>query len=113
MSEHLGLEFHQFCRERNDKRCLETCVGEQLESPFERADQLDLIPESDSRVRIEGDRGRHEARPVNRSDNAQVPAMHAVEGADGCGAGHALELGRCVGNPHRLAPSASERDALS
>ena len=42
-------------------------LGEQLEPPLERRDQLDAVPEHDARMRVERDHGRLEARVDRRA----------------------------------------------
>ena len=59
LGEHLGLERHQLGRERGDERRFRAGVRDQLEAALERRDQLDLVPERDARMWVEGDdRGR-------------------------------------------------------
>ena len=78
---------------RHERR-LDPDLGEQLQPPLERRDQLDLVPERDPRVRIERDHGRREPGVDRRLDDAPMPAVDAVERPDRDRPRLALELGR-------------------
>src|SRR5207247_1095399 len=66
---------------------------QQLEPPFERREQLDLVAEHEARMRPEGDDGRHRADGASRFENHPVSPVDAVEAPD---RDHAWMLGKLV-----------------
>src|SRR5262249_32728761 len=90
----LRLELLQVVVERHDERLLDPVLGEQLQPPLERRQELDAVAARDARVGVEGhDRG-HETGLDRGGDHALVTAMEAVEGADGDCARGPAELSR-------------------
>jgi hypothetical protein len=105
----LRRELLELGRERRDEDVLDTRVLDQLEAPFERREQLDLVAERDARVRVERDDGRDETRLAHDVEDSAMTPMHAVEAADGDRAWSSLELRRAARDRHEsLASAASD-----
>ena len=115
LGEHLGLERHQLGRERRDERRLGPGVREQLQPPFERGDQLDVVAERDPRMRIERDHRRRKPGVDRRLDDAPMASVHSVERADrdralGCRSSWPGEWAIFTSRPRPDRPSRPEPD---
>ncbi len=88
-------------------------VGEELEPALEGREDVDAVPHRDPGMRVEGDHRRLEPGVDRRSQHRPVPEVDAVERADRDRAGPALELGRCVRDPHAPRTAASRGSASS
>ena len=97
----------EFGSERRDEDVHDTSGVEELEPAFERRQQLDAVPECDTRMRIEADDGRLEPGRTHGVDDCQVPTVDAVEAADRDSTRHGRELGRVMRDPHESLASAS------
>ena len=105
LDELLRVEPHELGREGRNERVRDPGLGEKLEAPLQRRQQLHAIPEDDPRMRVERDHRGLEARFERRPQDGAVPAVHAVERADRDGARPPVELRGCMRDPHRAGES--------
>ena len=90
----LGLEPLRLERELDHERVLDAELGEELEPPLERAEELDPVAEHPPWVRVEGDDRRREPGLDRLRDHPLMAAVDAVEHAERDRALLALELRR-------------------
>ena len=86
--------------ELDHERFRDPRLSDQLQAPFQRRQQLDLVPERDARVRLEGDGRREEARGLGGGEHGPVAEVDAVEGPDRDGTRPPLQLARAVCDLH-------------
>ncbi len=106
LRELLGLECCQVERELDDERLVHSRLGEQLEPPLERRQQLDPVPERDAWVGPEGDGGRAGSGGRGGLEHAAMAEVDAVEGAERDGAAGVFELGWVASDLHPSRASA-------
>src|SRR5207244_4244664 len=118
----LGSERGDLGPELDHERLLDPELREQLESPLERREQLDTVPEHLTGVRVEGDHGRAGPRRDRRGDDGAVTDVDAVERPDRDRTRNPFEVGRPPRDLHapsaarpaaRVAPAAPEVPASS
>ena len=78
----LRLLLRDLERELEHRRLGDAELGEQLEPPLERRDQLDEVSEHDPRVRVERERPDRQTGRERLLDHPPVPEVHSVERPD-------------------------------
>ena len=81
LDELLRPELRELEVELDHQRLVDPGLGEELEAPFERRQQLDAVAQSNARVRVEGDHCRRLAGRNRSVEHPPVAAVHPVEGA--------------------------------
>ena len=107
LGERLRRELRQLEVEVDDERLLDPGLGEQLEPPLERHQQLDAVAERLARVRVEGDHRRRPSGGERGVEHAPVAEVDAVEGAERDRARLRLELIHLPGDVHSRASASS------
>ena len=82
LGEGLGFEACELEIELDHEHVLDAGVGEQLEAPLERRQQLDAVAERRPGMRVEGDDRRPPSRGEQRVENAAVAEVQPVERTD-------------------------------
>jgi hypothetical protein len=87
-AEHAGCELlrreqRELRGELDEQQVLDTDLPDQLAAALRGREQLHLVAEHEARVRVERDHRRSQARRDRGRDHGAVPAVDAVERADG------------------------------
>src|SRR5262249_46206796 len=115
LGELIRRERRQLLVEGEHEDVFDPGVGEELEPPFERCEELDAAAQHGPRMRIEG----HDARPRSSSpcrvDHAEMAPVDAIKGPDGNGAPCVRKSRRDTSNVHApgAARAASTRSRTS
>ena len=89
----VGRKSHELGRERGDERVRDAGLGQELQPPLERGDEIDAVAEHDARMRVERDHGRLEPGVDRRPEHRAVSPVDAVERPDRDRSRPPLELG--------------------
>ena len=100
LGELLRAQLLELRREAGHDRRLDSGFLQQLQAALERRQEVHPIPEGDPRMRVERDHCRGEPGRRRRADDGSVPAVHAVERADGDGPWPVLDVARSGGDLH-------------